>query len=125
VTFDVDDTPSSLPRSTTLSIAGQRFTINQQGAACSYVLNPSSAQLNSGGDSGSFEVNAPEACGWTAGSNDGWLHVTAGQSGAGDGTVRYSADANPGPARVGTITAGGRSFTATQAGASGVIISPD
>jgi hypothetical protein len=125
VTFAVDDTRSSLPRSTTLGIAGQRFTITQRGAPCSYVLNPSSAQLDAGGGSGSFELNTPEACSWTATSNDGWLHVTAGQTGSGDGTVRFAADPNPGSARMGTITAAGRSFTVSQAGSNGAIGSPD
>jgi hypothetical protein len=117
VTFTVDPTPSSFPRSTTLSIAGQTFAVTQDGAPCSHVLSPSSVGLAASGGSGSFEVNTPEGCTWSAASNDAWLHVTAGASGSGDGTVSFSADANPGSARTGTIAAGGRTFTASQAAA--------
>jgi Putative binding domain, N-terminal/Viral BACON domain len=120
VTFTFDETPSSLPRSGTVSIAGQTFAITQDGAPCSYVLGPPSAAVGAGGGSGSFEVNTKEGCTWNATSNDAWLRVTAGASGTGDGTVSFSADANPGPARTGTIVAGGRTFTASQAGVGGI-----
>jgi hypothetical protein len=125
VAFTVDRTPSSLPRSTTMSIAGHAFTVNQSGAACLYVLGPASVQLGAGGGSAAFEVNAPEACTWSAASNDAWLQVTGGSSGSGDGTVRFSADPNPGSARTGTIVAGGRTFTASQAAAGTLSVAYD
>jgi Putative binding domain, N-terminal/Viral BACON domain len=124
VAFTVDGTPTSQPRSTSLSIAGQTFTINQDGAPCLYVVSPAAVALEAGGGSGVFEVNTPEGCGWTAASNDGWLRVTAGTSGSGDGAVSFTADANPGPPRTGTIVAGGRLFTASQAGAGAVTLAP-
>jgi all-beta uncharacterized protein/BACON domain-containing protein len=116
--FTADETPSSLPRSATVTIAGQQFAISQDGGPCTFVVSPPSAALGAGGGSGTFEVNTKEACNWTATSNDAWLRVTAGGSGSGDGTVSFSADANPGTARNGTIVVGGRTFTASQAGAS-------
>ena len=125
VAFIVDPTPTSLPRSTTLSIAGQTFTISQAGAPCLYVLSPAFVSLQGTGGSGIFEVNTPEGCTWTAVSNDAWLHVTAGASGSGDGTVSFSADANLGSVRTGTIVAGGRAFTASQAAAGALRFSPD
>ena len=85
---------------------------------------PAVGCLAAGGGSGVFEVNTPEGCTWTAASNDGWLHVTAGPSGSGDGAVSFSADANPGPPRTGTIVAGGRIFTASQAGAGALTLAP-
>jgi hypothetical protein len=115
VAFTADETPSSLPRSGTVGIAGQTFTVTQDGGPCSFVLNPPSAAMGAAGGAGSFEVNTKDACTWTATSNDGWLRVTAGGNGAGDGTVRFSADPNPGPARTGTIVAGGKPFPVTQA----------
>jgi hypothetical protein len=115
VAFVVDETPSSLPRSGTVTIAGQTFTVAQEGGACTFVLSPPSAALGAGAGSGSFEVNTKEACTWSATSNDAWLRVTAGPSGSGDGTVSFSADANPGPARTGSIVVAGRTFTVSQA----------
>jgi hypothetical protein len=117
VAFTVDHTPTSYPRSTTISVAGRTVGIDQAGAPCSFVLGPASAQMGIDGGPGTFEVNVAEACPWTAASNDGWLHVTGGTSGSGDGVVHFSADANAGPPRVGTIIAGGRTFTVSQAGA--------
>jgi hypothetical protein len=103
-----------------MTIAGQTFAISQDGAPCAFVLNPPLAGLGAGGGSGTFEVNVPEGCAWTATSNDAWLHVTAGGNGSGDGTVTFSADANLGPARTGTIVVGGKAFTASQAAAGAI-----
>ena len=120
VAFTADETPSSQPRSGTLGIAGQTFTITQDGGPCTFVISPPSATIGAAGASGSFEVNTKDGCTWTAASNDGWLRVIAGGNGAGDGTVSFSADPNPGPARTGTIVAGGKPFTASQAAAGSV-----
>jgi hypothetical protein len=117
VAFTADETPSSQPRSGTVSIAGQTFTVTQEGGPCSFVLNPPATSLAAAGGSGSFEVNTKEGCTWTATSNDAWLRLTAGGNGAGDGTVGFTADPNPGPARTGTIVVGGKPFTASQAAA--------
>src|SRR5262249_37160278 len=67
-----------------------------------------------GGGQGSFSVNATASCAWTATSNAPWISVTSGASGSGQGTVQFSAAANPGPARSGTITAAGQTFTINQ-----------
>ena len=121
VMFTTTETPSSLPRSGSLSVAGHTFVVTQEGAPCAFVLSPPSASLGAGGGAGSFEVNTKEACAWTARSNEPWLHVTAGGSGSGDGTLSFSADPNPGPARTGTIAVGGLTFTASQAGAAAIL----
>jgi hypothetical protein len=54
-----------------------------------------------------------------------WLTITAGATGNGNATIRYSAAANTGPSRTGTITAGGQTFTVTQAAACNGVVSPD
>ena len=115
VAFTVDETPSSLPRSGSVNIAGQTFAIGQDGAPCAFVLSPPSAAVGAIGGSGTFEVNTKDACTWSATSTDAWLRVTAGGSGSSDGTVSFSADLNPGPARTGTIVVGGRPFIVSQA----------
>jgi len=49
------------------------------------------------------------------------VSITSGSSGSGNGTVSYSVDANPAgsPARSGTITVAGQSFTVSQSAGSG------
>jgi hypothetical protein len=98
-----------------MTIAGQTFAISQDGAPCAFVLSPPAAAVGALGGSGTFEVNTKEACTWSATSNDAWLRVTAGASGAGDGNVSFSADINLGPARTGTIVVAGRPFMVSQA----------
>jgi RHS repeat-associated protein len=41
------------------------------------------------GEFGSFDVAAPPDCNWTATSGAAWLSVISGQTGTGNGTVRY------------------------------------
>jgi len=103
-------------RSGTATIAGRTFTVNQS-SGCSLSLSSSSATVPSGGGSGSFDVRGGDGCNWTASSNAPWLTITGNASGAGNGTVRYSAQPNSGPQRTGTIAVGSQSFTVTQEGA--------
>ena len=110
-------------RTGTMTIAGRTFTINQ-GPDCTISLSSSSATQPAGGGAGAFDVRTAPGCGWTAASNAAWLSVTAGAAGDGNGTVRYSAAANTGPLRTGTISAGGQTFTVSQDGGCAVSISP-
>jgi Viral BACON domain/Putative binding domain, N-terminal len=110
-------------RSGTLTIAGRTFTVNQ-GQGCTISLASSSASVPAGGGTGTFDVRTADGCGWAAADNASWLSITGGASGSGNGTVHYSASANTGPQRTGTITAGGQTFTVTQAAGCSYSISP-
>jgi hypothetical protein len=70
-------------------------------------------------------VAAAAGCPWTASSNDAWLSVTGPSSGNGNGSVSYSAAANPGGARTGTLTIAGRTFTVNQAGGCTFSVNPE
>jgi hypothetical protein len=60
-------------------------------------------------------VTAQAGCTWTATSNTGWISITSGSSGSGNGTVGYSVQANFGTgARTGTLTIAGQTFTVNQ-----------
>jgi hypothetical protein len=102
-------------RTGTVSIAGQTFTINQASQSCSYAISASNQSIGSAGGTGSVGVTAGGACSWTATSNDGWITVTSGASGTGNGTVAYSVASNAGAARTGTLTIAGQTFTVSQA----------
>ena len=101
-------------RSATFTIAAQAMTVNQ-GSGCSYALNAGSAAAAAGGAAGSVGVTAGAGCTWAATSNAGWITVTGGASGSGNGSVTYTVGANGGAARSGTITAAGQTFTLNQA----------
>ena len=104
-------------RSGTIAIAGQTFTANQA-ASCAATINPTSQSIPVGGGAGNqVAVTIAAGCAWTATSNASWLTITNGASGNGNGTVTFTAAANSGGARSGTITIAGQTFTANQAAA--------
>ena len=85
------------------------------GQNCSFSISPSSAQtFGVGGGTGSITVSTDSLCTWTAQSDSGWITITSGSSGTGNGTVNFSVSSNTGSARSGAITAGGISVTINQ-----------
>lgn len=107
------------PRTGTLTIAGQIFTVTQAAGAppCSYTLTPASNTMPALGGSSSFAITTGATCAWTAAANATWIKLTGAASGAGPGTVSYTVEMNTTTAaRTGTITAGGATFTITQPG---------
>ncbi|MFI5091454.1 MAG: neprosin family prolyl endopeptidase, partial [Terriglobales bacterium] len=89
------------------------------GSSCTYSIQPTSANAIGSGGTGVVSVQASDAsCTWSSAADAGWLHVTSGASGTGNGTVGYSVDANSGSARSGTLTIAGQTFTVNQAGGS-------
>ena len=101
-------------RNGTVTIAGKTFTVNQA-VSCVGSLNPVSATVAAGGGTGpSIAVTVVPGCAWTASTADGWLTITQGASGTGNGTVAFSATANPGAARTGSLAIAGQTFGVTQ-----------
>jgi hypothetical protein len=122
VAFTVAANPGA-SRSGTLTAAGQTFTVTQ-GAGCAFTLSSDRSTQPAGGGSGTVNVTAGSGCGWTAASNAPWLTITSGASGSGNGTVSFTAAANSGPDRTGTLTIGGRTFMVEQAGTCGFTVAP-
>jgi Viral BACON domain/Putative binding domain, N-terminal len=117
VGFSVDANDDGNPRTGSLTIAGQVFTVTQDGAPCIYSISPSGASFGPDGGSDSVSVTAPPDCEWTATSDSGWIEITSGDSGSGNGTVSYFVSANPDPdTETGSLTIAGLSFVVTQAG---------
>lgn len=121
VTFQVASNAMGLPpRSATIAVNGQAFTVNQAaGVPCVYTLNPTSLNVGAPAGSGRFSVETVLTCPWTAVSNDSWIVIDGFPSGAGNGTVRFNFAENPpgSPARSGTISVNGQTFTLNQAAA--------
>jgi uncharacterized protein (TIGR03437 family) len=105
------------PRTGTLTVAGQTFTVTQAAAGCSYSISPTSQSFTAPGGTGSVAVTAPNGCAWTATSNDSFLTITAGSPGSGAGTVSFTVAANATASlRTGTLTVAGQTFTVNQSG---------
>ncbi len=134
VSYKVAENTDTGTRTGTITIAGHKFTVTQEGA-CGFTLSPTSQTFTTSGGSGSFAIDASDStCLWTAASSDAtWLNFTTAKSGTGDGTIGYTVSANTGTdQRSGTITVTGSTsssvFTVTQDGvlcdSSGFTITP-
>ncbi len=94
-------------------ISDANFTILNN--PCSYTLSATSQMFFSSGGTGSVNITTSSNCAWTATSNADWITITAGAAGSGNGTVSYTVASNSGgPARTGTISIAGQTFTVMQ-----------
>ena len=100
--------------------SGYRVTINTNPdtfSTCVDFLAAPSHLFGPGRDGASVQVEAASDCRWSATSHAQWLRITAGGTGSGSGSVRYTVTANPSRAvRTGRLTIDGWTFTVTQAG---------
>ncbi len=81
---------------------------------CSFSILPMSQTFGSSGGADSVSVTTQAGCGWTAVSNAGFITITSGANGSGNGTVNYSVAPNAAQSRTGTISVAGLTFTVVQ-----------
>ena len=87
--------------------------------ACVYTVTPAVTSIGAAGGGGStLSIDTSEGCEWSAASNAGWLTITSDSHSFGPDSVTFSAAANTGAQRTGTLTIAGRVVTVTQAAAS-------
>jgi hypothetical protein len=117
VYFQAQPNPLATPRTGTLTIAGQTFTVTQAGAPCSYTLSASDTTMGETAGGGSFTFTAGAAgCSPLVQSYSSWIKVTSTFDGVG-GTVDFTVQANGSPgARSGRILVGDQTFTVSQLG---------
>lgn len=118
ITFEARENPSSSPRSGTLTIGNETFTVVQNGGAsgnCEYSLSPASVSYSAGGGVGNINITAGAVCAWSAVSNVSWITITSLSGGIGSGGVSYAVANNPTQSgRKGTITINGHTFAVKQ-----------
>jgi hypothetical protein len=97
---------------------GQIGTAASSVTTCCFTIAPEGISFAAAGGRASFDVTpAAPVCPWEATSDASWLQITAGASGAGNGTVEYTVLPNPDRrARKGRITVGNTVFSVFQAG---------
>ena len=112
-------------RSGTLTIAGRTAVVTQS-SGCTFSIAPASQNVPYFGGPGSVAVNTSAGCTWTAASAIPWVRITAGQAGAGPGTVAFAVDETPSSLpRSGTVSIAGQTFVIGQEGAPcAFVISP-
>ena len=119
VNYSVVANALTTARNGSITIAGQTLAITQSGLVCSFTISASSASVGASGGTGTVNVTANGGtCAWTATSPAGWVTITSGASGTGNGTVAFSAAANTATTtRSATLTIAGRPFAVNQAAA--------
>jgi uncharacterized repeat protein (TIGR03803 family) len=119
VKFTIPGNTNSTQLIGTMTIAGLNVTIAQVAGGCSYALSPKDEKVKDTGGTGKVAVTPNFTdCDWTAVSNNGFITVTAGASGAGKGTVSYIVATNATTVPLtGSITIGGETFAIDQAAA--------
>ena len=110
------------PRTGAIMVGGDVFTLTQAAPTCYYTLDKTSADVGASGGSGMIGVTASGAsCAWTAKSSDtSHLSVTAGATGTGNGTVKYTVPVNTAGPATPTITIGDANGLFTLYGEPGV-----
>jgi hypothetical protein len=106
---------SGAPRSANVTVAGNAFSLQQQGA-CIAALKPTWYHAGRGPDDFRIAVTVNAGCNWTATSTASWATIADGASESGNGSVRVLVDANSGPARSVTLSIAGQPFTLMQNG---------
>lgn len=114
VMFVVDDyTTTTQSRTGTITIAGKKVVITQQGYELS--IDPKVADVGSNAGAGQFGVAAPIDAVWEAIADCDWITIIGARTGIGDGIIQYTiADNLTGETRTGRIVVGGKTYTITQ-----------
>jgi hypothetical protein len=105
------------PRSATITVSGQTFTVTQEPLLerCSYAISPTSADVGGAETTLSVAVTTQTGCTWTAEQRDPWLKFGSTPSGTGSGTMKVHVERQrPNRERTGTMIIAGETFTVTQ-----------
>jgi hypothetical protein len=118
--YTVSPNSTTTPRTGSISIGGQTFTIVQSALSCNITVDTSGlgSPFGAGGGSGTIGITANAAsCQWTASSNASWATVGA-PSGNGSGAlgVTVTSNANSSTPRSTSLTVGGQTINVTQSG---------
>jgi hypothetical protein len=100
-----------------MTIAGQTVTVTQAAATqtCTFGVSPMLVGTGGMGGPSSVAVTSGTGCNWTATSNVGWITITSGSSGSGNGPVNYTVAPNSATGtRTGTLIVAGATVFVTQ-----------
>ncbi|HEX9961699.1 MAG TPA: BACON domain-containing carbohydrate-binding protein, partial [Pyrinomonadaceae bacterium] len=82
---------------------GWSINLQSSTAACPFDISAGTQAFPAAGGGGSFQINIPGGCGWTATSSSSFVNVTPG-AGDGDGTINFTVAPNTGGLRTASIT---------------------
>ena len=115
--FNVLANGGSTSRSGKVTVGSQSFSVAQGGTTCLFALPSSSQAFGPGGGTGTAAVQATPGCSWSATGGAPFVTVNAPGGGTGNGSIGYSAAANPtSSTRSVALTIANQPYTVTQAG---------
>ncbi len=86
------------------SIAGNwSLNLETSTTACAFTLSPIAQAFPVTGGSGSFNINMPLGCSWTASTNSSFITINSSASGTGRAVLNFSVAPNMSGGRAGTI----------------------
>jgi BACON domain-containing protein/all-beta uncharacterized protein len=97
--FRVDANAQPVSRRAAIDINGSQVAVSQDAAPCRFSVSPTNAAVPADGGTVTLTISTLTGCTWTASIGEPWVHVTAGGTGDGNGSVRLAVDANHGQAR--------------------------
>ena len=117
VNYSIVANTGSVSRAAIMLIAGQSFTVTEQGVACTYSLNTNTASFGAEGGSSSVSLATVSDCAWSVLNTNSWVAIISATHGVGGTTVNFSVTNNLNPAsRSGTLVVAGQNFSVTQTG---------
>jgi hypothetical protein len=114
VPYQVDVNVTPVARRGAVMLATLRIEIAQDAAPCRYTIYRGNLEMPAAGGVLSVFVAAMPGCPWTARSAAPWIEIARGASGNGPGEVVFTATANPGAARSGSVAIEEQVLTVTQ-----------
>jgi hypothetical protein len=123
VPFEVTATTGP-PRTGTLTIAGQAFSVTQS-EGCAFTVSPTAQSVGSSGGTVVVTIGSGTGCRWTAAADVPWITIQGANSGTGNASVTLAVAATSGPTRTGTATIAGQLVTITQSPGCASSISPE
>ncbi len=103
---------TSLPRTGSVTVAGQTVTVVQSAAGCIFGLGSQSAAAGSAGSGSQVAVNTGAGCSWTPAPHPDWITIPGGASPViGPANLSYTVAANSSSSpRSGSISVGGQAL---------------
>ena len=115
--YNVAPNPDTATRSARIQVNEATLTVTQTGATAAVSADPSSVSVSEVGGARTVAISSSGA--WVAVSQDAWILVAAPSVGTGNGSLNFTAAANPSNlARTGRIRVNGATITVNQPGAS-------
>lgn len=118
VAYEIDRNEAVSPRTATIRVGDQLFTVTQEGVSpCVHIAQPSHGNFFAQGGEGAFRIATRDYCHWQARSNADWVQLTGPGEGRGEREITFSVTANSEPtSRTGVIDVADATFVIIQQG---------